>query len=288
MKTLVYFASGPVREDYHTLDFDKIYLVDKIFSRDIDRVKCPDDLLSIGKIKKIGMDCLEAIWKLFIPANVKVDYVVTINEGLGEGGGSYSMTSDMFLGFAMPICKDEHVYITGKGELRKTISYKQELIEKGELEYIDPLIFTRGGRASSMKVYKMTKDVIVYSSCIVGNGIKLSVIRDSIWNYYTRLDSVILRMKNQSNDNFSPFFAALPKVELQEPKVNKDISSILDACVEKNLPVIGFTPWACHNYTAFIKTLESYNPPFLLDINLFHLNKNDYMQVKQHFEFVNS
>ena len=110
MKILVYFASGPSRDEYQDLDFDKIFLIDKCFRN---RKRYPHNLFSEGKITCIGLDCLESI-EFLKNEKVQIDCFVSLNEGLYEGGGSYAINSDMFLGYAMPLFKDRYCHIMNK------------------------------------------------------------------------------------------------------------------------------------------------------------------------------
>ena len=81
MKTLAYFASGPIRKQYHNLNFDNIILIDNCFRKLYDKT----NVFKEGKITCIGMDCLEAI-NYLRKENVRIDYFVSLNEGLYEGG----------------------------------------------------------------------------------------------------------------------------------------------------------------------------------------------------------
>jgi hypothetical protein len=104
MTTLVYFASGPYKIEYENLTYDQIYLIDNCFKSEI---------FEIGKVKCIGMDCLKAVDYLK-GKGVIIDCFVSLNEGLYEGGGSYAINSDMFLGYVMPIMRNEYYHIMNK------------------------------------------------------------------------------------------------------------------------------------------------------------------------------
>jgi len=105
-KTLVYFASGGrVREEYYSLPYDNVILVDYTFrDRQCTVRRCG------GNVICIGLDALEAVW-LFRTTGVKIDAFVAINEGLSEGGGRYVINSDIFLGYALPVLADPFIHI---------------------------------------------------------------------------------------------------------------------------------------------------------------------------------
>lgn len=145
MKTLVYFASGPSREEYQALDFDKIYLIDNCFKN---RNRYSSNVSSKRKTTCIGMDCLESI-KFLKNENVQIDCFVSLNEGLYEGGGSYAINSDMFLGYAMPLLKEQYIHIMNKNYYHNQyhvsidLPYTIEEIKENDDRYLSPFIFSK-------------------------------------------------------------------------------------------------------------------------------------------------
>src|SRR5438034_5417277 len=141
MKTLVYFASGQYKEEYQDLDFDRIYLVDNCFRN---RQNYEGTFSTKGKVKCIGMDCLESI-EFLKKEDVLIDCFVSLNEGLGEGGGSYAINSDMFLGYAMPLFKDKYIHIMNKNYYRyfphkvsMDLPFAMEEIKENDKRYLSP------------------------------------------------------------------------------------------------------------------------------------------------------
>jgi|LSQX01.3.fsa_nt_gb hypothetical protein len=192
MKTLVYFASGPIKEEYKDLDFDRIYLIDNCFRRG---ERFTEHSFFEGKIVCVGMDCLESI-RYLLKENVRINYFVSLNEGFGEGGGSYAINSDIFLGYAMPLFKEQYIHIMNK-------------------------------------------------------------------NYYHNSYNV--------SDN-------IPKV-INIHKVG--IDGVFNLCSEGKLETIGFTPFGRGSYKGFLRKLEWYKKDYPKKILMFHLNKNDYREIKK-------
>jgi len=276
MKTLVYFASGPYREEYQDLDFNGIYLIDNCFKKIQHK---QNHIFSHGKVTCIGMDCLESI-ELLKNEDVHIDCFVSLNEGLGEGGGSYAINSDMFLGYAMPLFKDKYIHIMNKNYYHKLkyvsmdLPYDIEEIMENDNKYLSPYIFSKYDyHLGFAKVYQMTKSQNKQSYKL-SPIIKFDIINDSIWNYYEELDIAAILFSDQGQ---SDFFDKLPKVINMK---NKTIEDIFTYCVQNKINKIGFTPKACLNYYALIKEIQTSYFDYPKEIKLFHLNKNNYKVIE--------
>ena len=269
-KTLVYFASGHLKKDYHDLPFDKIYLVDYIFR---------NRNQSTGKIICLGMDCLESI-EYFKSQNIVIDYFVSLNEGIYEGGGSYGINTDMFLGYAMQIFNNTYHHIMYQPSYSPNVNVSMDLpynkveINKNEPGYIDPFTFSTQGHSSSIgKVYKMSK-FRFEKSIKINPNLEVKIIHDSIWLSYDILDCLFISFLNNMTDKF---FLNTPKVvEVNKSKFYKN----LEHCVENKLSVVGFTPWNNGQYRAIVEELKDYKKEYPKEIRFYHLNKNDYEEIK--------
>ena len=267
MKTLVYLASGPVKKEYHNLNFDRIYLIDNCFKR-----SRMDNIIQNGKITCIGMDCLESI-AFLKQENVKIDCFVSLNEGLYEGGGSYAINSDFFLGFVMPLLNPHYIHIMDKtyydASYHITMDLPYDIVEINENDerYLQPLIFSNRKNA---KVYQMNKLKIAPCEISINPTINVKIIHDSIWNYYDELESIIISFSHQGQGDF---FDKISKVlNLNEIQMDK----VFGYCEKNKIRKIGFTPWGRGFYNDFIWKLKSRKSNYPSEILLFHLNKNDY------------
>lgn len=281
MKTLVYFASGPESNKYKNLDFDKIYLIDNCF-KGVDQ---NNFFTSPDKIIRIGMDCLESIYFLK-KHKIKIDYFVSLNEGLIEGGGTYAINSDVFLGYVMPLLKQNYIHIMNKNYYRGHINfcgvsmdlpYSVEEIKENDPKYISPNLFsTAHYHKGYAKIFQMKKLVTKKIEINLTPKIKLTFIHDSIWNYYDYLDALFISFSNQ----FGSFFENIPKVY----KFNKNkLIEVFEICKNKKIQKIGFIPWAKGNYKNFIDIIKGQKSDYLSEVFLFHLNRNDFKEIKNSF-----
>lgn len=200
-KTLAYFASGTgVKPEYKEIEIDKIFLIDKSFG---------ENRILDKKIETIPMDAFDAIFYLY-ENNVRLDYFVCINEGLIEGGGSYPLNSDVFMGIVMKILKNEYYHIMcpdyyknmkhSVDNLNYKEIYKQPLnlpyskieILEGEHGYIDPRIFSREYRG---RVFKMSKIKNNIKEINLENGKTIRLIHDSIW-CYNNMDKIYISIRD--------------------------------------------------------------------------------------------
>jgi hypothetical protein len=280
MKTLVYFASGRMRKEYKDLDFDKIYLVDNCFK--IRQQNTRKEYFR-GKIICLGMDCLVSIACLK-NENVQIDYFVCLNEGLWEGGGSYAINSDMFLGYAMPLLKDNYVHIMNRDyyyneEFRITMDWPYEMEEMPENDdrFISPFVFSNYDyHEGHAKVYQMRRFEKTVKDIQINPSIKLQILHDSIWNDYNSLDACGISFSNQGQRDF--FF----KKEKVFNIYGKDVDEILDYCEKNSVRRIGLTPFGEASYNIFLRKLKAFKSAYPKEINLYHLNKNDYNTIKSY------
>jgi len=104
MKTLLYLASGEYSPVYENLPYDQIICVDR----------CSDLVrtypLKSTKVRFIGRDALFAIDQLQ-QEGTQIHALVSMNEGLFEGGGSYPIFSGFLMGYLAPILAEELVLI---------------------------------------------------------------------------------------------------------------------------------------------------------------------------------
>jgi len=276
MRNLVYFASGPNRPEYQKLGFDRIILIDNCFKN---KRRYPRSIFTKSRVTCIGMDCLESI-EYLKKENIKIDCFVSLNEGLSEGGGSYAINSDFFLGYVMPLLKDNYIHIMNLNyyhnfyHVTMDLPYNMEEIQKNDTRYLDPFIFSKARyHKGHAKVFQMTR--ITDKQVIELNpNLKLEVIHDSIWNFYDTLDVLVLSCTEQGQLGF---FNKIPKV-LNKNYFNLD--EIFNYCELNKVKKIGFTPWARGNYDTFINTVKNHNKEYPREILLFHLNKMDYQDVK--------
>jgi hypothetical protein len=91
-RTLLYLASGECIPDYENLPYDKVILVDK--SASYRNSKLPLH----SKCEFWNMDALEAVDEIGRRGLV-IDCVVSVNEGLHEGGGDYVIFSEFLMGY---------------------------------------------------------------------------------------------------------------------------------------------------------------------------------------------
>ena len=278
MKTLVYFASGPRQSDYQQLEFDRIILIDNCFKN---RRRYPKRIFNIGKVTCVGMDCLEAV-EYLKNDNIKIDCFVSLNEGLYEGGGSYAINSDFFLGYIMPLLKDKYIHIMNHHyyhnmyKVSMDLPYNKKEISEDEEGFISPFTFSKDSyHKGHAKVFQMTR-VCTKQQISINPKIKLSINNDSIWNHYDSLDLVAISFTQQGQGRF---FDILPKTKDLR---HTSIEEIFSYCKLNNIEKIGFTPWRHEHYGSFINRLKDFKDDYPKEIILFHLNKDDYKSIKKY------
>lgn len=306
MKTLVYFASGFYDPEYQEVDYDRIILVDDCFKN---KRWYPESIFTKGKVTCLGMDCLESIPYLK-NENVTIDCFVCINEGLREGGGRYPINSDFFLGYVMPLLRDTYIHIMnpgyyrvyGPGGLHVTMDLPYEMTElsENEKDYINPFTFSHWNFRNRLpKVFRMTR-ISNTQSYAFNDRLKVSIHHDSIWNHYDTLDLLAISITDQGQ---ADYFLSDPKTlairndcidsrswnyspRSRRSYLSSDslptIHRVFEFCKNSRIEKVGITPWALGDYHPFIERLIHFKEDYPKEIHLFHLNKDDYKQIKEY------
>lgn len=278
MRTLVYFASGFDRPEYQELDFDRIILIDNCFKN---KRRYPKSIFNKGKVTCIGSDCLKSV-EYLKNENIKIDCFISLNEGLYEGGGSYAINSDFFLGYIMPLLKDTYIHIMNRDYYHNMYNVSMDLpfemkeIFKNEKDYISPFTFSKDDyHKGHAKVYKMTR-ILNTQNFSFNPRLKFSINHDSIWNHYENLDLIAISFSKQGQ---GAYFDKFPKtINLN----NTSIDKVFSYCKLNRIEQVGFTPWGNGNYSSFINRLKSFKDDYPKEIFLFHLNKDDYQEIKEY------
>jgi hypothetical protein len=306
MSTLVCFASGAVKPEYESLPFDEIYLIDSEYFRNNSK-ELKDgnrEVFQVGKITCIGLECLKAVDYLK-SKNVKVDCYAAVNSGCYDSAKRCPLGSPYFIGYMMPILDDNYVHITNLEKYYGStdanamgLPYEMKQLTKNDKRYVDPKILTTNkAEVEDVEVFQMSKirEVI---DLVLDSEVKVSVVRDSVWNYYDDVDLVVHSI---SDFERRKFFDRKPRVitwnHINESKrvyclyslsekvwrakfeIGKDLDAIFSYCVKNKINKVAFTPWGTGNYNTFLQKLQTYSEKYPKEITLFHLNKDDYKEI---------
>jgi hypothetical protein len=289
MRTLLYLASGQYHPLYDNLPFDKIILVDrsvKDFYKNYQNLRSITDL---PIIECLSMDALYAIDYLK-ERNIKIDCLVSVNEGLYNGGGTYPIFSDMLLGYLSPILKDDLLVITDLSYYLKMHDrvakmdwgFDKKKLKTSEPGYINPNIFSRQNRNSSSvegDVYRL-KRVNKETILKVGPFAKVKIIHDSIWRDEKELDLLGINIdcghKITQKETVSDFFNK--KTNVFNIK-GKSFKGIVAHCLKNNIKSVGLMPWLDGKYESVINYLKSLDKELPFEIRFYHLRKGDFKEL---------
>ena len=280
---MVYFASGPSKEEYQSLPFDRIYLVDYCFIGKGNRNQGIGNrniqVSESGKVICLGMDCLDAV-NYLNKLNVTASTFITLNEGMYEGGAKYPLLADSIISYFSLILNDEYVHVMNKNyygnhyHVTLDLPYQMTEIKEGDQDYINPFIFSDDSyHEGNAKVFRMKKHTSVrYLN--INPKIQLSIIHDSVWNYKDELGLIAISITQQGQGDF--FNRSNKVLSLRE----FSITEILDICLQRKIERIGVTPWGKGDYSSFIEQIKNYTEEYPKKISLFHLNRNDFKSLR--------
>ena len=288
-KNLLYLASGPFFEEYKKLDFNEMIFIDR--NQRLKNSFPADD----KRFQFIGKDALYAIDDL-IRKESKIDYLVSVNEGLYGGGGDYPIFSDFLMGYLSPLLNDEIVLIcdlnyyssslrTPMGKLDWGFE-KIEKITENDQRYIDPRIFSYSEHERPSNKYgniylmkKINKTTLLNFQNQQAN---ILIHHGSIWEDKNELDFIGLNLRSFYNirSEGKTHQTTIDQFFLEKPKVfdinNKNFIDIVNYCKDNGCKNIGLTPWLNNDYSTVIKYLQNENLDGIEKICFYHLDKKDY------------
>jgi hypothetical protein len=286
-RVLVYLASGPHREEYAQLPYDKVILIDyNAFDRD-----------SFGtKVECWRCNVIEAVER-FSQRNLKISCLVNINEGLQEGGGSFVMLSDFMMGYLSPMLRDEFTLVTNLAYYRSVHIYGKmkkldwgfdfNEVSKDEPDFIDPWQFSHYAGGQSIRkegfgqVFRLRR-IQKSKSLPLNPALRVSIKQESIWMDTHKLDAIGVSISSQK---------ALYKMNLRDVRsffLQKEntlyirglsMLRILDYCESHKIRSIGLMPWCDGDYTEAIEAIVQHKAHYLKEITFYHLSKGDYKEL---------
>lgn len=290
-KNLLYIAAGPYLEAYSELPFDKLFFVekdDRYWARSYEDI--PANAEWIDKDALVAIDELKS-------RGIKIDYLVSLNEGLGEGGGGYAMLSDEVMGYLSPILNDEFVlicdffhYVFFERDHYKNFDWGFEKVEElkdGDSGFINPKTFTESQQYNSGNyghVYKMKRITKTRKIAINNQSVELNIIHGSIWDDEAKLDAMGLSYNPSmlagdaayNSQSISDFFESKPKVfNLKD----KTFDEVLIYCEQHQIKHLGLCPWLNGNYQKVVERLQGVLPQSLVRISFYHLNIGDFQEL---------
>lgn len=293
--TLLYLASGPYCPDYENLPFDLLIFVDK----DLEvGTSFPNNH---PRVRFIGKDALEAMDDLY-QEGITIDCLVSLNEGLDDGGGIYPMLSGFLIGYLVPLLQDTFTLITDFSHYQEPYRTpmskldwpvkKPKVLKLGMNGYLNPQQFSYSQRCTPYpnfgKVYRMQKIGVSTSLNIGYSDIKITIKHGSIWEDEPILELIGINLISdykligdggQNAQNPKEFFKAKPKVYNLNGRTFREV---IDFCELHEFTHIGLCPWKNGDYAEVIEYLNSQQLSTTRSITFYHLNKNDFKELYRH------
>lgn len=285
MKTLLYLASGEYSPVYENLPYDQIICVDR----------CSDLVrtypLKSTKVRFIGRDALFAIDQLQ-QEGTQIHALVSMNEGLFEGGGSYPIFSGFLMGYLAPVLAEELVLICDlsyynqsnmKGLSRLDWGFeKVREINRGEEGFIDPHQFYNNpwenpDRGNQFILRKVNKKTFVQNQ----HGVDVQILQRSLWEDKSRLDLIafplssrhgLLSGSEQGIHSPAEFFLRKGVLDIE----NLTFLEILDLSRNLGAQRLGIGPWNNGQYQEVFEMLQRDAVRGFQSIYFYHLSPNDY------------
>ena len=290
-RTLLYLASGAYSSEYEKLPYEKVILIDKSIPQSFAQAVNTTS----QKVEIINSDALEGI-KQLKDRNITIDCLVSLNEGLQEGGGEYPIFSEFLLGYLSPILAKEILVILDLDYYKpihikskvKRMNWGYQLMEKLEpkdQDYIPPAIFSESKRKTqSTDKYNFGQVFLLKKESKLTHGTigktKVVVKQTSIFENYQLLDAAGICYPKPCDNAYRKYYGTVSNFLYSHDKVfsirNKSFQEILKYCQNHKIEKLGIVPWLNHEYRKVIELLEKYNSGFPSSIHFYHLHREDF------------
>jgi hypothetical protein len=289
-------ASGAYHQDYENLPYAKVILVDK--SKEYRNVTIPLH----SKCEFWNIDALEAVDEI-AHRGLVIDCVVSVNEGLHEGGGEYVIFSEFLMGYLSPFLADELLVITdldyyGSARVKSHVAKMDWGFEKikrltpADVGYINPSVFSYERRLKGIVEQTGYGDMFLLRrtyhkvSKKIGK-LQLHLIHGSIWQDRHQLDAIGLSISEEVSSSYRTKKQSVNSFFAKDAKTfsvrNLSILEILKRCQQNNTFRVGLSPWNDGAYTTVFEALKSYRGEHTFELSFYHLNKDDYQEMYPYF-----
>lgn len=269
----LYFASGEYNEglmdSIKKLNIEKLILIDYRFEKTV----------LLDNIAFISLEAREAI-KLFKILNLKFDVFICLNTEFLYLPYKYSMHSNYFLAYAMSILKDTYIHIYSSYLLDSPylshisdLGYKVTKLEM--FKFYDSFLNHDAGHIDICKMEKEKVYIEIYKL----DNLIINIINKSIWCDQDYLDFIYVKCQYKY---YKHTISRKTRFMIFDKKSN---FNIIVNNVIKNLNLehnIGFIPFGNKLLKKLLNKIKHLNA----EINLYHLNKNDYKFIKDSFELI--
>lgn len=290
-------ASGVYNPAYENLPYDQIICVDR----------CSELVRTYprqgSKVRFIGRDALFAIDQLK-DEGVQVHALVSMNEGLFEGGGSYPIFSGFLMGYLSPLLAEELALICDlsyynqsnmKGLSRLDWGFeKVREINRGEAGFMDPHQFYNNpgenpNRGNQFILRKANKKTLVQNQ----HGVDVQILQRSLWEDESRLDLIafplssrheLLNGSEQGIHSPAEFFRQKGVMDIE----NLTFNEILDLAQHQGAQKLGLGPWNNGQYQEVFEILQSDAIRGFQSLYFYHLSPNDYLELYRCNEIANN
>ena len=260
-RTLLYLASGPYNQAYENLPYEKVILVDR--STSYANYKVPNN----SKVEFWNIDALKAVGEI-AKKGLLIDCLVSVNEGLDEGGGDYVIFSEFLMGYLGPFLADDVMVITdisyyGAAKVKDHIAKmdwgfeKVKKLDSSYEDYIDPSIFSSETALTSKGVGTEYGDVFGLGFPKKNRNLNRSISQKVLDFFYNK-----------------PKTFPLNKLSILE---------ILELCKQDQKFKIGLMPWQDGAYKSVFNDLYKYRGADSYELSFYHLNKEDYQELYLYF-----
>lgn len=290
-------ASGVYNPAYENLPYEQIICVDR----------CSELVRTYprqgSKVRFIGRDALFAIDQLK-DEGVQVHALVSMNEGLFEGGGSYPIFSGFLMGYLSPLLAEELVLICDlsyynqsnmKGLSRLDWGFeKVREINRGDEGFINPHQFYNNPgenphRGNQFILRKANKKTLVQNQ----HGVDVQILQRSLWEDESRLDFIAYPLSSrhellsgsvQGIHSPAEFFRQKGVMDIE----NLTFYEILDLAQHQGAQKLGLGPWNKGQYQEVFEILQSDAIRGFQSLYFYHLSPNDYRELYRCNEIANN
>ncbi len=235
-----------------------------------------------GNVYCLNYDNNELLGLLFA-RGISISAVVIIRDGCIEGGNYECVLEDGFFGRLMPVASKSFKYFCDHEPATVDAPAQSDKIDTPD--YLIPFI-SNSDPINKIKSFHVKLKPKIEKVFKHGN-ILVRIIWDSIWCEYNRSELVVIKKIGSSKKAVENYLKGLlsndnlyEKFEYVTQSRMGSIDRLLHKAEKKHLSRISLIPIAGGRYKKIAREIQLWSNDYPKEIDFFHLNKDDYKDLK--------
>lgn len=219
---------------------------------------------------------------LFLAKGITISSLIIIRDGCVEGGNYECIAKDGFFGRLMPVMAEKLDYFCDHASFSNDVPAHFDMFQRPA--YLEPFI-KFSDPLQDVKSFHITSTRVDETNLILGR-IRLRIVRDSIWRGFDQSDLMVVKTSGSSKWAIPNYLKGLlPEKDLSKrfefvtTSRMTSIEHLLERAAANRLHRLSIMPIG-GRYRKIRNEIESWSEDYPHEISFYHLNANDFQDLK--------